>query len=106
MHHPSRKAGDEGLLSTYRGQDSDDDGLLRPITRETTRSRWGSEPTCLGTGSRRSSILDGIDKDIRLGSIKRREEIQSMDDLQRVRDQRGRGEEYVHQIPDFLGALC
>jgi hypothetical protein len=40
-------------------------------------------------------VLDGIDKDIRLGAIKRPEEIRSMSDLQRVRDQRNKGEESV-----------
>jgi hypothetical protein len=40
-------------------------------------------------------VLDGIDKDMRLGAIKRPEEIRSMGDLQRVRDQRNKGEESV-----------
>jgi hypothetical protein len=95
MHHVSSRAGGRGSLSTYREQDSEDDGLLRPITRETTRSRWGSESTGFGTGSRRGSVFDSIDKDMRLGSIKRPDEIRSTGDLQRVRDQRNKGEEYV-----------
>ncbi|KAL4901021.1 hypothetical protein BDW74DRAFT_160590 [Aspergillus multicolor] len=106
MHNVSSRTGARGSLSTYRKQDSEDDGLLRPVTRETTRSRWGSEPTGLGTGSRRGSVLDGIYKDTRLGSIKRPEEIHSMDDLQRVRDRRSRGEEYLRSTLSVIGTLA
>ncbi|KAL4983610.1 hypothetical protein BDW68DRAFT_31874 [Aspergillus falconensis] len=105
MHHASSRAGGRGSLSTYREQESEDDGLLRPITRDTTRSRWGSESTGLGTGSRRDSVLDGIEKDIRLGPVKR-QEIHSMDDLQRVRDQRSRGEEYLRSALAAIGTLA
>ncbi|KAL4971852.1 hypothetical protein BDW66DRAFT_16732 [Aspergillus desertorum] len=106
MHHVSPRAGGRGSLLTNREQESEDDGLLRPITRETTRSRWGSESTGLGTGSRRDSAVDGIDKDTRLGSIKRPKEIHSMDDLQRVRDQRSRGEEYLRSALSAIGTLA
>ncbi|KAL4878242.1 hypothetical protein BJY04DRAFT_115320 [Aspergillus karnatakaensis] len=106
MHHISPRAGGTGSLSTYREQDSEDDGLLRPITRETTRSRWGSESTGLGSGSRKGSVFDGIDKDIRLESIKRPKEIRSMDDLQRVRDQRNKGEEYLRSALGMIGTLA
>ncbi|CEL11077.1 hypothetical protein ASPCAL14184 [Aspergillus calidoustus] len=106
MHHIPSKVGGRGSLSTYREQESDDDGLLRPITRETTRSRWGSESTGIGPGSRRGSVLDGIDKDMRLGAIKRPEEIRSMGDLQRVRDQRNKGEEYLRSALSVIGTLA
>ncbi|RDW64290.1 uncharacterized protein DSM5745_09701 [Aspergillus mulundensis] len=106
MHNISSRTGARGSLSTYREQDSEDDGLLRSITQETTRSRWGSESTGLGTGSRRGSVLDGVDKDIRLGSIKRPEEIHSMDDLQRVRDRRSRGEEYLRSALSAIGTIA
>ncbi|KAJ0416195.1 hypothetical protein BJY00DRAFT_304297 [Aspergillus carlsbadensis] len=106
MHHVPSKVGARGSLSTYREQESDDDGLLRPITRETTRSRWGSESTGIGPGSRRDSVLDGIDKDIRLGAIKRPGEIRSMGDLQRVRDQRSKGEEYLRSALSVIGTLA
>ncbi|KAL4867857.1 hypothetical protein BDV12DRAFT_186406 [Aspergillus spectabilis] len=106
MHHVSSRPGGRGSLSTYREQDSEDDGLLRPITRETTRSQWGFESTGLGTGSRRGSDLDSIDKDMRLGSIKRPEEIRSMGDLQRVRDQRNKGEEYLRSALSVIGTLA
>ncbi|KAL4783879.1 hypothetical protein BJX76DRAFT_241405 [Aspergillus varians] len=106
MHHVPSRADGRGLSLAYREQDSEDDGLLRPITRETTRSRWGSESTGLDPGSRRGSLFDGIDMDIRLGSIKRREEIQSMGDLQRVRDQRSRGEEYLRSALSVIGTLA
>ncbi|KAL6234299.1 hypothetical protein BDW75DRAFT_169085 [Aspergillus navahoensis] len=106
MYHVSSRGGGRSSLSTYREQESDDDALLRPITRETTRSRWGSESTGLATGSRRDCVLDGIEKDIRLGSVKRPEEIHSMDDLQRVRDQRSRGEEYLRSALSAIGTLA
>ncbi|KAL2840156.1 hypothetical protein BJY01DRAFT_236846 [Aspergillus pseudoustus] len=105
MHHVQSRTG-RGSLSTYREQESDDDRLLRPITRETTRSRWGSESTGIGPGSRRGSVLDGIDKDIRLGSVKRLEEIRSMDDLQRAREQRSKGEGYLRSALSVIGTLA
>ncbi|KAL4915435.1 hypothetical protein BDW62DRAFT_124066 [Aspergillus aurantiobrunneus] len=105
-HHVSSRTRGRSSLSAYREQDSEDDGLLRPITQETTRSRWGSESTGLDPGSRRGSVLDGIDKDIRLGSIKRREDIRSMNDLQRVRDRRSRGEEHLRSALSVIGTLA
>ncbi|KAI9370963.1 hypothetical protein BJX61DRAFT_56044 [Aspergillus egyptiacus] len=106
MHHISSRANQRGALSTYREQDSDEDGLLRPITRETTRSRWGSDSTGLAVGGRRGSVLDGIDKDIPLGLSKRLDEIRSMDELQRVRDQRTKGEQYLRSALSVIGTLA
>ncbi|KAL2869413.1 uncharacterized protein BJX67DRAFT_330967 [Aspergillus lucknowensis] len=106
MHHNSSRAGGRGSLSAYREQDSDDDGLFRPITRETTRSRWGSESTGIGRGSRKGSVLDGIDKDLRLGLIRHPHDIRSVDDLQRVRDQRNKGEEYLRSALSVIGTLA
>ncbi|KAL4748787.1 hypothetical protein BDW72DRAFT_205304 [Aspergillus terricola var. indicus] len=106
MHHVSSRADGKSPILTYRQQESEDDGMLRPSARETTQSRWGSVSTSLGTRSRRDSVLDGIDKDIRLGLIKRPEEIHSMDDLQRVRDQRSRGEQYLRSALSAIGALA
>lgn len=77
------------------GRDKDrdgDDGLLRPITRETTRSRWGSDSTGLD-GSRKGSLFDPPEQE-RLGPI-RRQEIQSPEDLERVKKRRKQGEEYA-----------
>ena len=88
-------AGARGFLPTWsREKDRDDDGMLRPITRETSQSRWGSDST-RGTGgmnSRRGSLLDVPEQHERLGPI-RRQEIQSMDDLERVKRRRNQGEE-------------
>ncbi|KAJ5569314.1 hypothetical protein N7450_011800 [Penicillium hetheringtonii] len=87
-------AGARGFWS--RERDREDDGMLRPITRETTRSRWGSESTrgTGGTNSRRGSLLDVPGQHERLGPI-RRQEIQSMEDLERVKRRRKQGEEYL-----------
>ncbi|KAL4802628.1 hypothetical protein BDV18DRAFT_63386 [Aspergillus unguis] len=104
MHHS--RSGGRGSLSTYQEQDSGDDGLLRPITRETTRSRWDSESTGLGNDSRRGSALDDINKDLKLGTVKRLEEIHSMSDLQRVRDRRSKGEEYLRSALSVIGSLA
>ncbi|KNG84039.1 hypothetical protein ANOM_008379 [Aspergillus nomiae NRRL 13137] len=101
-----------GLLSPWSGgreKESDpDDGLalLRPVTRETTRSRWGSESTTgLGTGSRKGSIFDEIDRNNHLGLI-RRQEIRSLDDLEQVRDKRKQGERYLRSALSIIGTLA
>jgi hypothetical protein len=98
MNPIASSASARGLLPTWPGareKESDPDdghGLLRPITRETTRSRWGSESTTgLGTGSRKGSILDEIDQNSHFGLI-RRQEVRSLDDLEQVRDRRKQGE--------------
>lgn len=98
MSHLASSASARGLLPTWSGgRDKDregDDGLLRPITRETTRTRWGSDSTSgLGTGSRKGSLLDTPEQHERLGPI-RRQEIQSMEDLEKVKKRRNQGEEY------------
>lgn len=97
MSHLASSASARGLLPTRSGgMDKDregDEGLLKPITRETTRSRWGSESTsALGTGSRKGSLLDTPEQHGRLGPI-RRQEIQSMEDLEKVTKRRKQGEE-------------
>ncbi|KAJ5369442.1 hypothetical protein N7509_014054 [Penicillium cosmopolitanum] len=92
MSHLASSASARGLLPTWSGKDKDpgagrdaDDGLLRPLTRETTsRSRWGSEST-------RERVGGGHE---RLGPI-RRQEIQSMEDLERVKRRRKQGEGYL-----------
>ena len=98
MNPIASSASARGLLPQWSGgreKESDpDDGLalLRPVTRETTRSRWGSESTTgLGTGSRKGSILDEIDRNNHLGLI-RRQEVRSLDDLEQVRERRKQGE--------------
>lgn len=96
MSHLASSASARGLLPTWSGgRDKDrdgDDGLLRPITRETTRSRWGSGSTSLD-GSRKGSLFDPPEQE-RLGPI-RRQEIQSPEDLDRVKKRRKQGEEYA-----------
>lgn len=97
MSHLASSASARGLLPTWSGSREKDregeDGLLRPITHETTRSRWGSDSTGpLGTGSRKGSLLDTPEQHGRLGPIQR-QEIQSMEDLERVKNRRKQGEE-------------
>lgn len=97
MSHLASSAGARGLLPTWSGgREKDregDEGLLKPITRETTRSRWGSDSTSgLGTGSRKGSVLNTPEQHGRLGPI-RRQEIQSMEDLEKVTNRRKQGEE-------------
>ncbi|KAL4789196.1 hypothetical protein BDV19DRAFT_383302 [Aspergillus venezuelensis] len=106
MQHACSKVGGRGSLSTYREQDSEDDGLLRPITSETNRSRWGSESTGIGSGSRRGSLFDNLDKDVPMGSIKRPSEVNSMRELQQVRTRRSRGEEYLRSALSVIGTLA
>jgi hypothetical protein len=98
MSNLASSASARGLLPTWSGgrdkERESDDGLLRPITRETTRSRWGSDSTSgLESGSRRGSLLDAPEQYERLGPI-RRQEIQSMEDLELVKKRRKQGEEY------------
>jgi hypothetical protein len=93
MSHLASSASARGLLPTWSKEKEreGDDGLLRPVTQETTRSRWGSEST---SRSRKGSLLDAPEQHERLGPI-RRQEIQSMDDLEKVKKRRKQGEESV-----------
>lgn len=98
MSHLASSASARGLLPTWSGsrdKDREEDGLLRPMTRETTRSRWGSDSTSgLGSGSRsrQGSILEPPEQQGQLGPI-RRQEIQSMEDLGQVTKRRKQGEQ-------------
>lgn len=106
MSHLASSASARGLLPTWSGgrdkEREGDDGLLRPVTRETTGTRWGSDSTnALGTGSRKGSLLDTPEQHERLGPI-RRQEIQSMEDLEKVKKRRKQGEEYESNLGDFV----
>ncbi|CEJ61707.1 hypothetical protein PMG11_10230 [Penicillium brasilianum] len=110
MSHLASSASARGLLSTWSsGRDKEresDDGLLRPITRETTRSRWGSDSTSgMGSGSRRGSLLDAPEQHERLGPIQR-QEIQSMEDLEQVKRRRKQGEEYLRSLLSSVGTIA
>ncbi|KAJ5772795.1 hypothetical protein N7457_007691 [Penicillium paradoxum] len=106
MSHLASSASARGLLPTWSGgRDKDrdgDDGLLRPITRETTRSRWGSESTTGVSDGRKESLFDTPEQHERLGPI-RRHEILSMDDLERVKKRRKLGEEYLRSALTSIG---
>lgn len=106
MSHLASSASARGLLPTWSGgKDKDregDDGLLRPITRETTRSRWGSESTTGLLDGRKGSLLDTPGQHEQLAPI-RRHEILSMDDLEKVKKRRKLGEEYVFFLGFFWG---
>ncbi|KAJ5602184.1 hypothetical protein N7510_011718 [Penicillium lagena] len=106
-HLASSAASARGLLPTWSGREKDresDDGLLRPITRETTRtSRWESDSTVgLGTGSRKGSPLDVPEFPDQLGSI-RQQEIRNRDDLDMVKKRRKQGEEYLRTALSSIG---
>ncbi|KAJ5901362.1 hypothetical protein N7504_007356 [Penicillium tannophilum] len=111
MSHLASSASARGLLPTWSGsrdKDREEDGLLRPITRETTRSRWGSDSTSgLGSGSRsrKGSILDPPEQQGQLGPI-RRQEIQSMEDLVQVTKRRKQGEQYLRSALSSIGTLA
>lgn len=98
MSHLASSASARGLLPTWSGsrdKDREEDGLLRPITRETTRSRWGSDSTSgIGSGSRsrKGSILEPPEQEGQLGPI-RRQKIQSIEDLGQVTKRRKQGEQ-------------
>ncbi|KAJ5112946.1 hypothetical protein N7456_001480 [Penicillium angulare] len=112
MSHLASSASARGLLPTWSGiRDKDregDDGLLRPITRETTRSRWGSDSTSgLGSRSRSrtGSLLDPAEQQERLGPI-RRQQIQSAADLEQVTKRRKQGEQYLRSALSSIGTLA
>lgn len=103
----STGAGARALLPTWSGSGSKekdregDDGLLRPVTRDTSRTRWGSDSTSgLGTGSRRGSFLEGIKQSDRIGPP-RQQEIRSPEDLEQVMSRRKRAEEWVPDCDRF-----
>ncbi|OQE40800.1 hypothetical protein PENCOP_c005G06860 [Penicillium coprophilum] len=109
MNHLTSSASARGLLPTWSGgKDKDregDDGLLRPTTRETTRSRWGSESTTGLSDGRKGSLLDTPEQHERLAPI-RRNEILSMDDLEKVKKRRKLGEGYLRSALTSIGTLA
>ncbi|KAJ5458924.1 hypothetical protein N7530_010868 [Penicillium desertorum] len=109
MSHLASSASARGLLPTWSGgKDKDregDDGLLRPITRETTRSRWGSESTTAMSDGRKGNMLDTPGQHEQLAPI-RRHEILSMDDLEKVKKRRKLGEEYLRSALTSIGTLA
>ncbi|CAI7609171.1 unnamed protein product [Penicillium viridicatum] len=109
MSHLASSASARGLLPTWSGgKDKDregEDGLLRPVTRETTRSRWGSESTTGLLDGRKGSMLDTPGQHEQLAPI-RRHEILSMDDLEKVKKRRKLGEEYLRSALTSIGTLA
>ncbi|KAJ5160659.1 uncharacterized protein N7482_007663 [Penicillium canariense] len=110
MSHLASSASARGLLPTWSGsrdkERESDDGSLAPITQESTRSRWGpNSASGLGTGSRKGSLLDTPEQHERLGPI-RRQEIQSMEDLEQVQKRRKQGEEYLRSALASIGTLA
>ncbi|CDM30006.1 hypothetical protein DTO013E5_8294 [Penicillium roqueforti] len=109
MIHLASSASARGLLHTWSGgKDKDregDDGLLRPVTRETTRSRWGSESTTGMSDGRKGSLLDTPGQHEQLMPF-RRHEILSMDDLEKVKKRRKLGEEYLRSALTSIGTLA
>lgn len=97
-----------GLLPVWpssREKESDvDDGLLRPITRESTRSGWGPEYTAGFGSTRKGSLFDDIDQNSKLSPVRGRE-IRSVEDLELINERRTHGEKYVPSIRDIPGLL-
>lgn len=96
MNPMSSSSAARGLLPTWpsgREKESDaDDGLLRPITRESTRSAWGPDyPAGFGMGARKGSLFDDIDQNNKLGPVRGRE-IRSPEDLELINERRAQGE--------------
>ncbi|KAI9927320.1 hypothetical protein MW887_003707 [Aspergillus wentii] len=94
MTQIASSAGARGLLPSWSGGKEKtcdgDDGLLRPMTQETTRSRWGSDSTEQGD---------------QIGSV-RQQEICSMGDLEQVKNRRKQGEEYLRSALSSIGTLA
>ncbi|PYH44788.1 uncharacterized protein BP01DRAFT_273282, partial [Aspergillus saccharolyticus JOP 1030-1] len=107
---PSTSTAGRGLLLTWssmRDKENDDGkGLLRPVTRRTTRSFCGSESfTGLNDESRRGGLPEGIDANTKLGPVAR-QEIRSAEDLEQVRGRRKYGEEYLRSALSLIGKLA
>lgn len=94
MSQIASSTGARALLPTWSGgkekdRDGNNDGLLRPFTRET---RWGSDLTNgLGSASRKSSLISASELSARAGPV-RQQEIRSMEELEQVRRRRKQGE--------------
>jgi hypothetical protein len=76
-----------------QGLSEGDKNLLKPTTRETTRSRWGSDSTTgLGSGNGKGTSLDGKNNIQRTDSLTAND-VRSLDDLELVKSRRQQGEE-------------
>jgi hypothetical protein len=70
-----------------------DDKLLKPTTRETTRSRWGSDSTTgLVFGNGKGILLDGKHNNQRTDFLMAHD-VRSLNDLELVKSRRQQGEE-------------
>ncbi|RHZ46258.1 uncharacterized protein CDV56_100743 [Aspergillus thermomutatus] len=83
-----------------------DDNLLKPMTRETTRSRWGSDSTTgLGSGNGKGTSLDGINDNQTTDSLMVHE-VRSLNDLEQVKSRRQQGEEHLRSALSTIGTLA
>ncbi|KAH8432526.1 uncharacterized protein LDX57_010162 [Aspergillus melleus] len=110
MNPMSASSAARGLLPAWpsgREKESDmDDALLRPITRESTRSGYGSEyPAGFGVGARKGSLFDNIDQNSKLGPVRGRE-IRSMEDLEMLTERRTLGEKFLRSALSLIGTLA
>ncbi|EPS31907.1 hypothetical protein PDE_06866 [Penicillium oxalicum 114-2] len=110
MTHFTSSASARGLFPSWSGgrdkERDSDNGLLRPLTREATRSRWGSDSTGrLSSGSRRGSLLDVPEQHERLGPIQR-QDLSSMEDLEKVKKRREQGERHIRSALSGIGTLA
>ncbi|RJE26534.1 hypothetical protein PHISCL_01147 [Aspergillus sclerotialis] len=109
MSHTTSSGGARSLMPSWSGtreKDRDaDDSLLRPITHETSRSRYGSTSTGgFSSGSRKGSLLDTIELNERIGQARR--EPVSVEELEQVKKRRKQGEEYLRSALSSIGTLA
>ncbi|KAL1965307.1 hypothetical protein VTN77DRAFT_5909 [Rasamsonia byssochlamydoides] len=113
MNQLASAGGARSLLpSKTFGREKDregDSGLLKPLkpssTHESARSQWSSRPSSvLSTGSRKGSLVEENDLNEKLGLI-RRKEIKTMEDLEKERQKREKGEEALRATLSSIGTL-
>ncbi|GFF97548.1 hypothetical protein IFM53868_09174 [Aspergillus udagawae] len=103
---PADARGSLPIWTGAQGLGEDDDKLLKPMTRETTRSRWGSDSTTwLVSGNGKGTLLDGKHSNQRTDSLTAHD-VRSLEDLELVKFRRQQGEEYLRSALSTIGTLA
>ncbi|GFF37611.1 hypothetical protein IFM58399_04952 [Aspergillus lentulus] len=109
MNRSVTPADARGSLPTWTGAQGlgeADDKLLKPTTRETTRSRWGSDSTTgLVSGNGKGTILDGKHNNQRTDFLIAHD-VRSLNDLELVKSRRQQGEEHLRSALSTIGTLA